>query len=69
MGRDGPFVGEEVDVEKVTTDPEVVEDARVEERAAKSTAVGSGLKKTRLRQEQTLWYINRCLTTLTFFSE
>ena len=45
MSRDGAFVGEEVDVEEVAADAKVVEDARVEERAAESTAVGSGLEQ------------------------
>ncbi len=43
MGGNGTLVGEQVDVEEVAADTEVVEDARVEEGAPKTTTVGGRL--------------------------
>jgi hypothetical protein len=41
----GAVVGEEVDVEEVAAFPEIIEDGRSEESAAKATAFGATLKR------------------------
>ena len=49
MCRNGPLVGEQVDVEEVPAHAEVIEDVVLEESAAKSTTVGGGgLKKLKI---------------------
>ena len=50
MCRNGSLVGEQVDVEEVTAHAEVVEDVVFEESAAKSTAVGHGLKEQKNKE-------------------